>query len=170
MTSSRHGAGHLEKNPPGTSRLVWVYTWFGHGLYQRSVYTYTNFFTFGISWYIPGITFFLKLYQVYTKISKLYQIANNCNRYILCIYLSVYLGFIPGLYQVYLELNLLLHPDPRNAARNQNCLPSSRAAAHRSSSAHRFICSWGPVPRILSRRRGPRQAKLGPSPAAVRVP
>ena len=29
------------------------------------------------------------LYQVYTKISKLYQIANNCNRYILCIYLHV---------------------------------------------------------------------------------
>ena len=133
--------GHLENNPHGTSRLVPVYTWVGHGLYQRSVYTYTNFFTFGISWYIPGITFFFKLYQVYTKISKLYQIANNCNRYILCIYLSVYLGFIPGLYQVYLELNLLLHPDPRNAARNQNCLPNSRAAAHRSSSAHRFICS-----------------------------
>ena len=107
---------HLENNPHGTSRLVPVYTWVGHGLYQRSVYTYTNFFTFGISWYIPGIIFFLKLYQVYTKISKLYQIAKNCNRYILCTYLSVYFWFIAGLYQVYLELNLLLHPDPRNAA------------------------------------------------------
>jgi hypothetical protein len=34
----RHGE-HLENNPHGTSRLVPVYTWVGHGLYQRSVYT-----------------------------------------------------------------------------------------------------------------------------------
>ena len=46
---------------------------------------------------------------------------------------------------------LNLDPDPRNAARNQNCLPNSRAAAHRSSSAHRFICqcSWRPAPLVL---------------------
>ena len=71
------------------------------------------------------------LNQVYTKISKLYQITNSCNRYILSIYLAVYPRYIPGLYLVYMELNLLLDPDPRNAARNQNCLPNSRAAAHR---------------------------------------
>ena len=89
-TASLRYAPHLENTPYGTNRLVLVYTRVRHGLYQRSVYTFPIFLSFGITWYIPGITFFEKLYQVYTKFSKLYQIANSCDRYILCIYLAVY--------------------------------------------------------------------------------
>lgn len=43
----------------------------------------------------------------------------------LCIYLLVYPWLIPDLYHVYVELNLLLDPDPRNAACNRNRLPNS---------------------------------------------
>ena len=121
--------------------------------YTIGVYIIVYLYQFIDFWYIPGITLFQMLNQVYTK---LYQSANTCNMYILCIYLVVYFWFVPGLY---LESNLFLNPAPCNVASNRNCLPNS-CTVHRVT-VHTNLSSL-----VQARLAKVELARVAPSPAA----